>query len=68
LTFKPLYTIYLIGGFKVREKQFEKCYFLLNLEVGDIHVDSFFNTNFTFSEFAGGKISDLTSKLSTDFA
>jgi len=34
-----------------------------NLGVGDIPVDVFFNTNFSFSEFCGVKMSKLTSKL-----
>jgi len=35
-----------------------------NIGVGDIPVDGFSNTNFTFSEFCGGMISKQTSKLS----
>lgn len=34
------------------------------LDVGDISVDSFFNTKITFSKFCGGRICNRTSKLS----
>jgi len=60
-----IYTIYLNGDLYVVRKKIGKCYFFANLCVCDIiPVDSIFNTNFTFREFCGGKISEWTSKLS----
>jgi len=44
-------------------KEFGKCYFFSNIGVGDIPVDGFFNTNFTFSKLCGGRISELKQHL-----
>lgn len=49
--------------YTLTENKFENVTFFELICAGDIPVDGFFNTNFTFSKFFGGRISEPTSKV-----